>query len=93
MDNKTFIQELSSRLDISVSSVETLITGLSEEVAKITSNMDEIVVPGFGIFEPRLREERVAVHPASGKKLLVPPRIYVWLKMSPVLKQRINNGK
>lgn len=93
MDNKTFIQELSSRLDISLSSVETLISGLSEEVAKITSEMDEIVVPGFGIFEPRLREERVAVHPASGKKLLVPPRIYVWLKMSPVLKQRVNNGK
>ena len=93
MDNKTFIQELSSRLDISLSSVETLISGLSEEVAKITSEMDEIVVPGFGIFEPRLREERVAVHPASGKKLLVPPRIYVWLKMSPVLKQKVNNGK
>lgn len=93
MDNKSFIQELSSRLDISLASVGTLIEGLGTEVAKTASNMDEIVVPGFGTFEPRLREERVALHPASGKRLLVPPRIYLWFKTSPVLKQRINNGK
>ena len=93
MDNKTFIQELSSRLDISVSSVNLLLESFCEEVAQTVSNMDEIVVPGFGTLEPRLREERVAVHPVSGTRLLVPPRIYLWLKMSPVLKQRINNGK
>lgn len=93
MDNKTFIQELSSRLDVSLSSVNALIEALCEETAKAASNMDEIVVPGFGTFEPRLREERVAVHPVSGKKLLVPPRIYLWMKMSPVLKQKLNNGK
>lgn len=93
MDNKTFIQELSSRLDISVASVTSLLDGFCQEMAKAASNMDEIVVPGFGSFEPRLREERVSVHPVSGKRLLVPPRIYLWLKGSPVLKQKINHGK
>lgn len=94
MDNKTFIEELSSRLDISLTSVNTLIEGLSGEIAKTASNLDGIVVPGFGTFEPRLREERISVHPASGKKLLVPPRIYLSFKASPVLKQKIkSNGK
>ena len=93
MDNKKFAEELSSRLDISLASVNTLIDSLREEVAKNASNMDGIVVPGFGIFEPRLREERISVHPASGKKLLVPPRIFLSFKASPVLKQKVNNGK
>lgn len=93
MDHKTFVDELSSRLDISVSSVNSLIEGLIGTVANTASNMDGIVVAGFGTFEPRLREERISVHPASGKKLLVPPRIFLQFKASPVLKHKINNGK
>ena len=93
MDNKKFIEELSSRLDLSQQSVNTLIDLLSREVATTASNLDGIVVPGFGTFDSKLREERIAVHPASGKRLLVPPRIYLTFKASPVLKQKINNGK
>lgn len=86
-------EELSERLDISLATVNTMVETLSQEMVKIASNLDEVVVPGFGTFEPRLREERISVHPASGKKLLVPPRIYLSFKASPVLKQKINNGK
>ena len=93
MDNKKFIETLSARLDISLSSVNGMIEALSQEVVKISSNLDGISVPGFGVFEPRLREERISLHPASGKRLLVPPRIYLSFKTSPVLKQKINNGK
>ncbi|MCH5227205.1 MAG: HU family DNA-binding protein [Muribaculaceae bacterium] len=93
MDNKKFIEELSSRLDISVSTVSLLVESLSKEMAERAANLDSIVVPGFGVFEPKLREERVAVHPASGKRLLVPPRIFLSFKQSPVLKQKINNGR
>lgn len=93
MDNKTFTEELSSRLDISLATVSNLIEGLCGEMAKTASNLDGIVVAGFGVFEPKLREERISLHPASGKRLLVPPRIYLTFKQSPVLKQKINNGK
>lgn len=93
MDNRQFIEELSSRLDISVASVETMVGALCEEFSKVTSNMDGIVIPGFGTFEPRIREERVALHPASGKRILVPPKMFLAFKQSPVLKQKINNGK
>lgn len=92
MDNKKFIEELSSRLDISVASVNTMIEAFSQEMINTASNLDGIVVPGFGTFESRLREERIAVHPASGKRLLVPPRIYLSFRQSPVLKMKINNG-
>lgn len=90
MDNKTFLEKLSSRLDISLSTVNLLVDSLSKEIAQQATNLDGVVVASFGTFEPRLREERVALHPASGKRLLVPPRIYMAFKQSPVLKQRIN---
>lgn len=90
MDNKKFIEELSSRLDISIGTVSTLIESLGKELSSAASNVDSVVVPGFGTFESRLREERIALHPASGKRLLVPPRIYLTFKQSPLLKQKIN---
>ena len=93
MDNKKFIDELSLRLDISVPTAISLVEALCKELTEKATNLDWIVVPGFGTFEPKLREERVSVHPASGKRLLVPPRIYLQFKQSPVLKQKLNNGK
>lgn len=93
MDNKSFIEELSRRADISRETVGMMIEALSSSIGKIASDRDSLIVPNFGSFETRLRAERVAVHPASGKRLLVPPRIVLSFKCSPALKQRINNGK
>lgn len=93
MDNKTFIEELSRRADISRETVSLLIESLSSQMGKVAADMDVVAVPNFGIFEPRMRQERLAVHPASGKRLMVPPRIVLAFKCSPALKQRINNGK
>ncbi|MCH5224656.1 MAG: HU family DNA-binding protein [Muribaculaceae bacterium] len=91
MDNKTFLDTLSQRLDISLASVGALLESLAKEIADNAANLDGVVVPGFGSFEPRLREERVSLHPASGKRLLVPPRITLSFKQSPILKQKINS--
>lgn len=92
MDNRTFVEILSERLDVSMRSVSSLIEAMTSEMARKCSELDGIVVPGFGTFEPKLREERISVHPASGKRLLVPPRIYLSFKQSPVLKQKLNGG-
>lgn len=93
MDNKTFIEQLSVRFDISISTVNSLVEIMSTEIAKTAVNLDSVVIPGFGCFDSKLREERISLHPASGKRLLIPPRIVLAFKQSPVLKQKINNGR
>lgn len=93
MDNRTFIDKLSHQMDVSRDTVSRMIETLAETMGECGSELDSIVVPNFGVFEARKRQERVAVHPASGKKLLIPPRVAVIFKSSPVLKQRINDGK
>lgn len=93
MDNKTLIDTLSKRLDISASNAVTLLEGLSACMGDCGAQFDSVSVPNFGTFEPRKRMERVAVHPASGKRLLIPPKVVLTFKASPNLKQRINHGE
>lgn len=93
MDNRTLIDMLSRRLDLSRDSVISLIDCLSQTVGDCGADLDSITIPNFGTFEPRKRLERVAVHPASGKRLLVPPKIVLTFKPSATLKQKIRNGE
>ena len=93
MDNRTLTETLSRNLDISRETVTRMVESLSEVMGRCGAGLDSVVIPNFGVFEPRKRQERIAVHPASGKRLLVPPRIIISFKSSPVLKQKINNGK
>ena len=50
-----------------------------------------VACPSFGTFEPRKRIERIAVHPSSGKKLMVPPKIVMNFRASQILKQRVGD--
>lgn len=93
MDNKTLIDMMSRRLDVSRETVVSLIEGLSKTVGECAADLDSISVPSFGTFEPRKRLERVALHPASGKRLLVPPKIVLTFKPSVLLKQKTRNER
>lgn len=90
MDNKTLIDSLSKRCGRSKADVTTLINGLAETIRDKCSDMDIVAVPGFGSFEPKKRLERVSIHPQTGKRLLVPPKIVVAFKPSALLKQKMN---
>ena len=93
MDNKTLVDTLSKNLDISRETVISLIDGMSATVGACGADLDSVMITSFGTFEPRKRQERVAVHPASGKRLLVPPKVVMTFKPSVTLKQRVKNGE
>lgn len=90
MDNKKLIEILSNKLETNSETTAKLIKGLTGLLGRCGKDYDSISVAGFGTFEAKKRMERVAVHPASGKRLLVPPKIVLNLKPSTTLKQRIN---
>lgn len=91
MDNKTFIEEISSRCGIGKETVEMLTDTLCSVVAEVVVDEDVVAIPGFGTFESKKKMERVVVHPSTGKKLLVPPKISLVFKPSALLKQKIRN--
>lgn len=93
MDNKTIIEILSKRLGHSKTEISNLIDGLTFVVKDKCSDLDTIAVPGFGSFESKKRLERIANHPATGKRMLIPPKISVCFKPSALLKQKLKTGE
>ena len=50
---------------------------------------DAILLPNFGVFEVRKKLERIIVNPSTGERMLVPPKLVLGFKPSPVLKDKI----
>lgn len=93
MDNKTLVERLAGRLDITAEEVGALVDALSVAVGRSAVELDSVQVPSFGTFEPKRRMERLAVHPSSGRRLLVPPKIVLGFRPSAILKQKVDNAE
>lgn len=91
MDSKTFNEILASRLQADVERIERLTSAMSEVIARETLHGKQIVFPGFGSFEARKREERVSLHPSTGVRMLLPPRLTLSFRPAASLKLKVRN--
>ncbi len=89
MDNKTLLDKLSSDTGQNKEDVQSLLSSFYEIIADTLVEMDTVIIPGFGQFEAKKRKERVTMHPSTGRRLLVPPKMVVGFKPSGVLKAKI----
>lgn len=92
MDNKAFTTELATRMNRSTKDVSALIDGLVTVIKNKSDEMDSIAIPSFGSFEPKKRLERVVNNPATGKKMLIPPKISLSFKVSNILKNKMREA-
>lgn len=90
MDNKTLIETVASRLSLNKEEAVALQAALASVIADSLLEGDSVAIPSFGNFETKKRQERVSVHPATGKRLLVPPKIVAAFRPSAVLKSRLS---
>ena len=89
MDNKKLVETVAKNLGRSSDDVNKLIDAFAGILRTRCGEMDSVVVPGFGTFEPKKRNERVMVHPSSGRRMLVPPKVVMGFKVSNVLKAKL----
>lgn len=89
MDNKRFIEILSERVGLDKDCTSRVINDLCEVISETVVQEDCVVISSFGSFEPKKKMERIVMHPSSGKKLLVPPRLTLGFKPSTLLKNEI----
>ena len=89
MDNKKLVETVAANLGRSTKDVSKLLESFAGVLRTSCSELDSVVVPGFGTFEPKKRNERVMVHPSTGRRMLVPPKIVVGFKVSNVLKTKL----
>ncbi len=89
MDNKKLIETVAANLGRSKADVGKLVEALAGVMRTRCGELDSVVVPGFGTFEPKKRNERVMIHPSTGKRMLVPPKVVLGFKVSNVLKAKL----
>lgn len=89
MDTNALISKLAIQLGREAQDVERCIASLADILVESLRNGDSVSLPGFGSFEPKMKMERLSVHPATGRKLLVPPKLTVGFKPSALLKQKV----
>ncbi|MCM1370114.1 MAG: HU family DNA-binding protein [Candidatus Amulumruptor caecigallinarius] len=90
MDSKTFIRQLTIKTNLSEEKVSRMIDALEDLFADTVVEGDSVAVPSFGNFESKMKVERITTHPASGKKLLVPPKLALIFRPSSIFKQKVN---
>ncbi|MBR1947601.1 MAG: HU family DNA-binding protein [Bacteroidaceae bacterium] len=90
MNNKEFISKLAKRCGIAAAEAA---AGVDSFVAVMTERLkenDQLNVSGFGVFEVKMRKERVSVNPKTGQRFLVPPKIVPSFRPSSKLKDKFN---
>lgn len=90
MDKRTLTDILSKRLNIDKEQTGILLDSFRDVLSDCGRKLDTVSLPGFGTFESKKRMERIALHPATGKRLLIPPKIVLSFKASAILKQKVN---
>lgn len=93
MDSKEFINSIALKLGMEPETVKTMSRQLCGLICESVKNGDQVAIPAFGTFEPKMRMERITTHPSTGKKILVPPRLTMAFKPAAQLKNKINNPR
>ena len=89
MDTKRLTDILAERLGKGSEETGALVNALSLTIADALKDGNSVAIPSVGSFETKMRAERLTVHPSSGKRLLIPPKLTVVFKPAAALKQRI----
>ena len=88
MDSKLLVETVADHLGRKTEAVSLKPSGI-RKFFDIVSEMDDVVIPAFGTFEPRKRNERVMVHPSTKRRMLIPPKVVLGFKVSNVLKSKL----
>ena len=91
MNNKELVNELSSRLGYTNKDAATVVSSIVAIMTEEFSSGQGVSIEGFGQFEVKKKMERITINPLTQQRLLVPPKLVLTYKPSPILKDKLNN--
>lgn len=93
MNNKEFITELAERTGYSAKDVQKLVNNIINAMGDAFQEDNSVLVPNFGTFEAKKKMERVIVNPATGQRMLVPPKLVLNFKPNQTWKDKLKGGQ
>ncbi len=88
MNNREFISKLAQKSAMSIEEATVNVEQLVNIITERLKDNDQITVSGFGVFDVKMRKERISVNPKSGQRMLVPPKIVPSFRPSAKLKDK-----
>lgn len=92
MTNKDFISELAQQTGYSPEDTQSMVNAVVEAMGDHFQEDGSVLVPAFGTFEVKKKLERIMVNPATGQRMLVPPKLVLNFKPNVNWKERVKKG-
>ena len=89
MNNKEFIGAIALKTGYTQDESQQMVKDVIEQLSKY---FESVAVSGFGTFEVKKRLERVMVNPATGLRMLVPPKLVLNFKPATMIKVQVKKG-
>jgi len=91
MNSTEFTTALAKKLDLSRLEAGIRLDDLLSVITTELANGHVISVTNFGNLEVKKRNERISVHPVTGKRMLLPPKMVVKFKPSVSFNKKIKD--
>ena len=88
MNNKEFISRLAKKTGLSASDAAANVEALLAAMIERLKENDQVNISGFGVFEVKMRKEKVLVNPKTGQRMLIPPKLVPAFRPSSKLKEK-----
>ena len=92
MNHNELIAAISKKAAIDTQQAEDLLDCIIGIFSDSLVEGNSVGIQGFGIFETRQKNERLSVHPKTGVRSMIPPKLVLNFKQSSTLKEKINNN-
>lgn len=92
MNNKEFIAALAAKTGFKQDETQKMVRSAIAVMGSNFENGDSVSVPGFGTFEIKKRLERVMTNPATGQRILVPPKLVLNFRPNASVKEQLKKG-
>ena len=93
MNYAELIVALANKLQLPKTEVEKRLDETTEIIIEELVNNNIISIVNFGTFEVKQRQERISIHPNTGKKLLVPPKLIIKYRTSSSFNKKLKELK
>jgi len=93
MNYSELLVALADRLQLPKGDVEKRLEQTTEIITDELVKNNIVSIMNFGTLEVKKQLERVIIHPATGKKILVPPKLSVKYKVSASLNKKLKEPR
>jgi nucleoid DNA-binding protein len=92
MNKAEFIAAIAEKAGKLKADVEVICSATFEIITETLSEQGKVIIPGFGSFATKIRDERKGRHPSTRQEMIIPKTIAARFRPATQLKKTINKN-